>query len=257
MRSAPLTFFVLLCAITIPFYWLDAVVDAPLPAVGLPVSVLMTWCPAFAAAILVYRESGGAGVKRLLRRAFDVRRIPDRRWLLPAFFLMPLVTLLQFWLMTALGIALPPADWGVIAFAAALFPLLFLLGVGEELGWMGYAFAPLRARWQALGAALILGVAWALWHLIPYSMEHPPLWVVGQCAATVALRVIIVWIYANSGESLLAAIVCHATVNIGNIAFPDYNLELAPLFAFIIQLVIAVLVVVLWGSRTLARFRFG
>jgi membrane protease YdiL (CAAX protease family) len=42
---------------------------------------------------------------------------------------------------------------------------LFTFGLGEELGWRGYALPRLQKGRSALPATLILGVVWALWHL--------------------------------------------------------------------------------------------
>jgi membrane protease YdiL (CAAX protease family) len=45
-------------------------------------------------------------------------------------------------------------------FAAAL-----LIGPVEELGWRGVALPLLQRRFAPLGASLILGAIWGLWHL--------------------------------------------------------------------------------------------
>ena len=47
-------------------------------------------------------------------------------------------------------------------------PLLIiwtLAGVGEEPGWRGFALPRLQERLSPIGATLVLGVLWALWHL--------------------------------------------------------------------------------------------
>jgi hypothetical protein len=66
MNRSPLKFFLLVFALSIPF-WLIQPRDWPISAsVGVPL---------LAALILVYREAGGGGVRRILSRVFDQRRI--------------------------------------------------------------------------------------------------------------------------------------------------------------------------------------
>ena len=43
--------------------------------------------------------------------------------------------------------------------------VLFVLVVGEELGWRGYALPLLLEKRSAVTASLILGALWGLWHL--------------------------------------------------------------------------------------------
>jgi uncharacterized protein len=59
---------------------------------------------------------------------------------------------------------------GVAVFLAfSIFPGSAL---GEEIGWRGYTLPRLQTGRSALGASLIIGVLWALWHL--------PLWLTGD-----------------------------------------------------------------------------
>jgi len=51
---------------------------------------------------------------------------------------------------------------------AGYLPLLIiwtLAGVGEEPGWRGFALPRLQERLSPIGATLVLGVLWAVWHL--------------------------------------------------------------------------------------------
>jgi membrane protease YdiL (CAAX protease family) len=48
------------------------------------------------------------------------------------------------------------------------FIMYFITAIGEELGWMGYAFDSTQSRWRALKASVILGRVWAIWHIIPH-----------------------------------------------------------------------------------------
>jgi hypothetical protein len=64
-------------ALSIPFYVFGALAGFNLTP-DVPVSVLMVVVPATAAAILVHREQGSAGVIDPLKRSFDYKRIKLR-----------------------------------------------------------------------------------------------------------------------------------------------------------------------------------
>ena len=67
LNRSPLTFFVLVFALALPFWLLGALVThVPLP-INLPVSALQFVCPIIAAFILVSREEQPGGIKRLLK----------------------------------------------------------------------------------------------------------------------------------------------------------------------------------------------
>jgi hypothetical protein len=128
------------------------------------------------------------------------------------------------------------------------------------VGWTGYAADPLQARWGALGASLIVGVIWATFHIVPdLQGSHTWLWIAGQRGFSVALRVLIVWLYNNAGKSLLAAILVHDMDNVSVFTvFPnDGGSYYIPAITATLTAVVAVLVTFLWGPKTLARFRYA
>jgi uncharacterized protein len=64
-RKSPLAFFLLVFALSIPFWVVAAIVRQTLPLpMNLPVSSLSVFCPLIAALILVRREDGPGGIKR-------------------------------------------------------------------------------------------------------------------------------------------------------------------------------------------------
>ena len=154
-----------------------------------------------------------------------------------------------------------------ISLGVPLFTVLFFLAfsifpgsaMGEEIGWRGYALPRLQAGRSALSASIILGVVWGFYHLPLYftgKASRPlsifPLFVV----STIALSVIITWMYNNTGGSLLLVVLLHATFNL------PLTLLIAPLgsqetLAFSLYvglLVVAAIVVVIWaGPAHLSR----
>src|ERR1700677_2991968 len=93
--DSPLTFFVWVFGLSIPFWLLYAWTRLQLTPT-IPVSALMMFCPLMAASILVYRQSGITGLRVLLRRSFDYRRIRARVWYAPILLFMPSALLLAY-----------------------------------------------------------------------------------------------------------------------------------------------------------------
>jgi membrane protease YdiL (CAAX protease family) len=252
-------YFVLVFALAIPF-WLAAAVLRQTPKeipIDLPVSALAAFTPMIAALILTYRKAGIDGAKELLLSAVDYASVKDKRWYLPAIFLMPAAMLLEFGILRATGASLPKLQIQLLIVPILL--LTFFAGaVGEELGWQGYAFDRLNDRWNALQAGLLLGLIWAIWHLIPFiQTNHSSQWIAWQCMATIVMRIVIVWLYMNAGRSLFIAVVFHAMSNMSEFLFPHYGSHYDPAITFGIMALASAVIIFLWGPRTLARFRYA
>lgn len=94
------------------------------------------------------------------------------------------------------------------------FGILFGIpaGVLEEIGWTGYVYPRMSARWKPLSAALLLGLLWSLWHLpainfLGASAPHGAYWFRFFLAfgfAMTAMRVLICWLYLNTKSVLMA-----------------------------------------------------
>ena len=85
-------------------------------------------------------------------------------------------------------------------------------GFFEEIGWTGFAFPKLRARFPLFPAALILGLLWGCWHIpvIDYlgtATPHGDYWLhffLAFVAAMAAIRILIAWLYSHTKSVLLA-----------------------------------------------------
>ncbi len=254
--ASPWFFFALVILLSIPFYALGLAGERLPIATFLPVNALMAFVPMLAALILVCRESGVSGAKTFLARAFDNRRIKSVGWILAALLLMPITFLLAYGLIRIEGRTLPDIQLFPIAEIVG-FALMFFVGaIGEELGWQGYAYARVKTGRSAFAAALILGAAWGLWHVIPFlEMGRSVDWTLWQCLGAVAMRIIIVWLFENAGQSVFVAVLFHITINSPWGVFTDFEPYFDPLVMLALLAAVAGIVAVFWGPSTLARFR--
>lgn len=257
MTAPAATFFLLVFALSVPFYLLGAI-GGRLPGLPiLPVSALMTFVPIAAAMILIYRQHGSAGIAASFRRAVDSIRPKDSGWYLVALLFPPAVCALEFGILRFTGTAVPFPQIA-LSDVAFLFLAFFVGAVGEEFGWQGYAYPALKTRLNALTAALVIGVIWALWHVIPFSeLGRSTSWILWHSLCAVALRVIIVWLFQNAGKSVFVAVLFHTMINVSWALFPVSGSYYDPFVAFEILLFAAALIVFAWGPSELGRFRFG
>ncbi len=251
-KRSPLKFFFLVFALSIPFWLIGAITPLQLFP-GLPVSSLMMFCPLMAASILVYKENKATGAAALLKRSFDWRRIRSKVWYIPAVLLMPDISLLAYGLMRLLRLPLPIPQFPGLA-VLLIFSGSFIAALGEELGWSGYVLEPLLRRWNAFQSGMLLGSVWAVWHIVPLvQAERSLTWIAWQCLNFVASRVLLVWIYNNAGKSVFATALCHAMVNVSWLLFPNNGSHYDPRIIGPITAFAAVMVLAIWGPRTLTR----
>lgn len=242
-NKSPLTLFGLVFMLSIPFWVLGAVATdlTNILPIKLPISVLMAFCPFIAAAILVYKQRKSQGVKELLKQSLDFKKIKDKRWYIPIVLLMPFIALLSYTYIKITGtIPLEPPLSFLLVFV--FFFVYFIGAIGEELGWSAYAIEPLQNKYGALQASIFLGIVWAVWHIIPYYQAHQTThWIIWQCIGTVFLRIMMVWIFNNTGKSVFAMILFHTMINISPYLIPNNGSHYDP-FIFAILLFITVVV---------------
>ena len=253
---SPLAFFAIVLALAIPIWALSRFVGV-IGALKIPVTdLLLAFTPLTAGCILVASYEGLGGLVAFLKRSFAFRSLARSGWLAVALGLAPFI-----YLVTWAGLHL--AGYGGEARPNLLqIPVLavvmFALAIGEEAGWTGYLLDPLQARFGALGASLIIAVPWWLGH-IPSILEiggtagDLVIWIPGA----MALRVLMTWLYNNSGRSLAAVVLFHTLLNVGrSIAYPTVGSHYDPVYqaaGYGVAFLLALLVVWVWGPRRLAR----
>lgn len=203
---------------------------------------------------------GKDGVRELFRRAGRWRVKPV--WYAAALLVVPAVYGLSYLVQGWLGGSLAPIDiMDKLVFAV---PIALMACLMEEFGWRGFALPKLLKRHNALTAALIVGVGWALWHapinylaVQSFGTGVVPLLMV-LAVAPIAETVIMTWIHNNAKASMLLMLLAHFAITSGAIVFMvssptavtelRNNLVLAALFVLT-----AVVVVVAAGAKRLVR----
>jgi hypothetical protein len=186
---------------------------------GIP---MLAWVagPPVAGILMTGLVYGRAGFRDLLTRMTRWR--VGARWYAVALLTVPLyltAILLTF------SLSSPEFLPRILTTSDKASVLLFGIGWGligggllEELGWTGFATPTLlrRMRYGVLGTGLIVGVPWAVLHFMAFfylgrpSAAIPlaifvPLDVFITVAGLTAFRVLMVWVYDRSGESMLVA----------------------------------------------------
>jgi membrane protease YdiL (CAAX protease family) len=156
-------------------------------------------------------------------------------------------------LMRVMGTPLPTPHVPVLA-APVMFLAFFVGAVAEEVGWSGYATDPMQARWSALRVGILLGLVWAAWHVVQLlELHRSPSWIAWWCLYTVAGRILTVWLYNGTGKSVFATVVFHAMANVSWQLFPNGGSHWDPRITGLLLALVAAMVTIVWGPRTLAR----
>jgi len=257
-----LNFVLLLFGLSIPLWVIGAIYDVQLFP-GFKLFQLPLAMPAVTALILIHRESGKDGVVALLKRTYDFRNIKSKIWYLPILLIYPSIGFLDYLIQRMSGTSFPLLHFSLPIFLG--YSTVFFLTYGEELGLTGYAIDRLQQRYSALMSGILLGLVWAGYHIPSfiisgyYSFE----WIFWHVIYTIVGRVLFVWVYNNSGKSLFSMALFHSTFGLFWILLPATdNLQKAtsyydPRIAAFIAISYVALVTFLWGSKTLAQYRYA
>ena len=205
-RAFPLGYFVLAFAFTWSFWWL-AVVEARglIPPLPVPALFLGAFGPMVAAVAMTALGGGRAGLRSLLGRVTRWRVAPI--WYAVAILGPAALQLAAMAVHVALGGQSPDASAMVAALPGVLVGTAYMLiqvGIGEEVGWRGYALPRLQSGHGALVSGVILGAIWALWHLPVFfnpatGYSITPFWVL--LLFLVPVSVLITWVFNGTGEA--------------------------------------------------------
>jgi membrane protease YdiL (CAAX protease family) len=214
----------LFIAVTLAFTWacqtpgiLVLRANEPVPAIVLMMMVLGSAGPSLVALWFRVLERGALRLRAPASPAWS-RPI----WLLwlvalafsPAAHLLGSAVLAALGLYDAQHLVYPPLLPEQVAIAVVA-PL------GEEFGWRGYALPRLQSRWSPVAASLLIGVAWALWHIptlfVPAARGTSALELGLYLLSYLAGSVVYTWLFNAGNGSVVGPIVAHLGIHLDNV----------------------------------------
>jgi len=218
-----------------------------------------------AAIVLVLIEGRKGGLRELLSRAL-IWRVGIRWWIFALFYaIVPSVAALYLYQL----LGGPAVDWSGLEPLYTIVPSFIFLtlaaGIGEEFGWRGFLLPRLQARHNALVSGLIVGVAWATWHVPLFFIEGTSQYeqrlaggllpaILGYAIFVIVQSVQFTWLFNNTRGSVLLAAVFHGASN----AWAGYlgmgNVPFGGILVFVaLTVLITVVIVALAGATNLSR----
>lgn len=180
----------------------------------LPVIMLGVWGPSIISVTLTGLFFGKSGLGQMFSR-FRRYNIKWYWWLL--LLLLPAAIHLlgrSIWQVAYDG-AWDPFYRPLQYWASAIIPSFLIAGIGEELGWRGFALPRLQQMFSPVKAMFILAIVHMLWHLPTYWLGqgiHNVPFIFVLCFLF-PWTIIFNWLYNRSGGSLIFAVSFHAISN--------------------------------------------
>ena len=159
-------------------------------------------------------EGGRAELGVFYRRV--TRRVPFR-WAIVAVCVPPIIYLTRD--VVSVGFHLPHDSFFHRPPRTVIALLLGQLAVviGEEPGWRGFALPRLLRRFGPIVGTLILGIAWACWHLPLFIISGTPQYGTGFLPFALELMawsMVMTLIMMHARGSVVAAMLFHASANL-------------------------------------------
>jgi len=251
-RYPVLTYFVLVFVLTWAF-WIPLAIARETTSFPFVVfAALGNITPSLVGILLTALFSGKSGLGELFRRLGQVR-VP-LIWY-AVVLLLPLLWPVALGVTTLLGLATITFTFSVVGFLGS-----FVAGLGEELGWRGFALPRMQTRQPALSASLLIGIAWGLWHLPLLIAQGLPLTAAGLVQFSFFLLYIIplsalyTWVYNNTKGSLFLMVLFHMVFDIvGFTILTPNNTWIFPVLYLILNWVVVTIVVVMERAARLSR----
>jgi membrane protease YdiL (CAAX protease family) len=137
-------------------------------------------------------------------------------------------------------------------------------GLTEELGWRGFALPHLQRSRSALTSALVIGLVWAVWHLLAplFGVGSSVTWLefLSYLVGITAMSIVYVVVFNATRGSLIAVMLLHGANNTSwrfvRDFLPDVDLGGAVVENFLVGalwVIVASICVVIFGPEHLSK----
>ncbi|WP_197429939.1 CPBP family intramembrane glutamic endopeptidase, partial [Auraticoccus cholistanensis] len=213
--------------------------------------------PIFSAFLVTALADGRPGLRRWVGRL--LRWKVSWKWYAVSLLGVPAVLLVTGTVFSGGRVGTP----SVVLLAAYLPGLVLQMvttGLAEEPGWRDFALPRLQRRFGPLGAAMVLGPLWSLWHMPLFLSDWGgwPDWHWTQplvfTVFCVSFNVVMSYVFNRTGQSLPLSMLLHVSVNnFSSVLWTDLFPTLGPDVTLVSQataaVVVASLVLVLTRGR--------
>ena len=206
--------------------------------------------PIFSALVVTRLVHGKSGLNQIINRLCN--------WGIGVgWLLVGLLSPILLFILAAIIVRLTSGDWPNFAqlttteYANLHWVLGSLLsalayGIGEEVGWRGFALPRLQRSMSALKATFILTLFWALWHLpmffyrFDFSLAHAVGFFIGMFAGAILLT----FFFNSTGGSIFMVAAWHTTWNVVNILGLAVSMDVVSLMSAVVIITAFFIVIV-------------
>ena len=181
------------------------------------------WGPMLAAFIMTWWKGGKGALTTLLKQC-----IRTGAWwyaliaLFSPFVLVALAALIDHFqngVVFSISGVLHYAEFPELNILTFFIYNLAFFGLGEEIGWRGYALPRLQVKMNALTAAILLTIFWALWHvpLFLYRPGYMSMGIAGMVGWVLSLAtgsILLSWLYNATKAGILTCAIFHSTIDV-------------------------------------------
>lgn len=205
-----------------------------------------SFVPSAAGFVLAYIFGGKTEIHSLIKSHLKVHI--RAKWHLFIFVVLPGVSAVSCLIFSLSGSTIPQMQFAPWFIPVAFACILILMGpLGEEAGWRGFALKRLLWHYSPIGAALMIGVIWSIWHLPLFFINgttqnaivifgiFPALF--GYFVYTIMISVLITLLYIMTNGSVFGSILLHT---VGNLSLGFIPLIFSKKGAIIVLLVLCI-----------------